>query len=112
MPYPVGMTVFVESPLFSKLVYDYLTEDEYAGFQTFLAAHPETGDLVKGSGGVRKVRWGRAGTGKRGGVRVLYYVRTKQEEIWLLVIYAKSARDNIPGHVLKALKEEMEDGND
>ena len=102
------MVTFVESPLFTKQVHDYLTDTEYAVFQEYLAANPETGNVVRGSGGVRKVRWSRRGTGKSGGVRVLYFVRTEAGEIWLLLIYAKSAVDSIPGHILKALKEEMQ----
>ena len=102
------MVTFIESPLFTKLVHDYLTDDEYRAFQMYLAASPDAGDVVRGSGGVRKVRWNRRGSGKSGGVRVLYFVRTREGEIWLLVIYAKSAMDSIPGHLLKAIKEEME----
>jgi hypothetical protein len=102
------MVTFVESPLFSKNVLDYLTDDEYGVFQKFLATNPDTGAVVRGSGGVRKVRWSRRGTGKSGGVRVLYFVRTEVGEIWLLLIYAKSAVDSIPGHILKSLKKEME----
>ncbi len=102
------MVTFVESPLFTKQVHDYLTDDEYGAFQAFLATNPEVGDVVRGSGGVRKVRWGRRGTGKSGGVRVLYFARTDAGEIWLLLIYAKSAVDSMPAHILKALKEEME----
>ena len=102
------MVTFVESPLFSKNVLDYLTDDEYGAFQKFLATNPDTGAVVRGSGGVRKVRWSRRGTGKSGGVRVLYFARTEAGEIWLLLIYAKSAVDSIPGHILKTLKEEME----
>jgi hypothetical protein len=102
------MVTFIESPLFTKQVHDYLTDEEYSVFQAFLASKPETGVVVRGSGGVRKVRWSRKGTGKSGGVRVLYFARTDAGEIWLLLIYAKSAVDSIPGHILKALKEEME----
>ena len=102
------MVTFVESPLFTKQVHDYLTDTEYAVFQEYLAANPDMGDVVRGSGGVRKVRWSRRGTGKSGGVRVLYFARTEAGEIWLLLIYAKSAVDSIPGHILKALKEEMQ----
>lgn len=102
------MVTFVESPLFTKQVHDYLTDEEYGAFQVFLATNPDTGAVVRGSGGVRKVRWSRRGTGKSGGVRVLYFTRTEDGEIWLLLIYAKSATDSIPGHILKALKEVME----
>lgn len=102
------MVTFVESPLFTKQVHDYLTDTEYRVFQEYLAANTDMGDLVRGSGGVRKIRWSRRGTGKSGGVRVLYFARTEAGEIWLLLIYAKSAVDSIPGHILKTLKEEME----
>ena len=102
------MVTFIESPLFTKLVHDYLTDDEHRGFQAFLATNPEAGSVVRGSGGVRKVRWARRGTGKSGGVRVLYFARTEAGEILLLLIYAKSAVDSIPAHILKDLKEEMD----
>lgn len=96
---------FIESSLFSKLVYDYLSEDDYAAFQQFLLERPDAGDIVKGSGGVRKVRWARDGAGKSGGVRVCYYARNAAGQILLLVIYAKNVRASIPGAVLKQLKE-------
>ncbi len=73
------LLTLIESPLFSRLVYDYLDDDEYAELQAFLAVCPEAGRLVRGSGGVRKVRWSRAGTGKSGGVRVIYFARTHRD---------------------------------
>jgi len=96
---------FIESSLFTKLVYDYLSEAEYLAFQQFLLENPDAGDVVRGSGGVRKVRWGRTGTGKSGGVRVCYFVRNAAGQILLLVIYAKSVRASLPAAVLKELKE-------
>ena len=77
-----------------------------------IAADPEAGDVVTGSGGVRKVRWSRQGSGKRGGVRVIDCNRLTRGEIWLLLIYAKGARENIPAQVLEAIKEEIEDADD
>ena len=103
---------FIESPIFSSYLADYLTDEEYAALQEHLCEHPEAGDRVKGSGGVRKVRWARAGTGKSGGVRVCYYVRTRAGRMLMLAIYAKSARDSIPGQVLKTIKEEMDHAED
>ena len=100
---------FIESPIFTSYLSDYLSEDEYAELQGYLCEHPDAGDMVKGSGGVRKLRWSRSGTGKSGGVRVCYYVRTQAGQVLMLVIYAKSAKDSIPGHILKAIKEVMED---
>jgi len=99
---------FIESSLFSRMVYDYLSEDDYAAFQQFLLEHPQAGDVVQGSGGVRKVRWARAGTGKSGGARVCYYTRNAAGQILLLVIYAKSVRASIAGAVLKQIKEVLD----
>jgi len=99
---------FIESPMFTSHLSDYLVDDEYAALQEYLCEHPDAGDMIRGSGGVRKLRWSRSGSGKSGGVRVCYYVRTKAGRILMLVIYAKSAQDSIPGHVLKAIKEELE----
>ncbi|MGS0744194.1 transcriptional regulator [Glaciimonas sp. GG7] len=96
---------FIETSLFSANVYDYLTDEEYKNLQEYLSDNHDAGDIVRGSGGVRKVRWARAGAGKSGGVRVCYYVRTQGGQILMLVIYAKSNRAAIPGHILKQLKE-------
>ena len=74
------------------------------------ASNPDAGDVIPGSGGCRKLRWSRAGTGKRGGVRVIYFTRLSVGEIWLLLVYAKAVRDNIPSHLLKAVREEIENG--
>jgi hypothetical protein len=79
-------------------------------FIAWLAMHPQAGDIIPGSGGCRKVRWSRIGMGKRGGTRVIYFTRLAESEIWLLYMYAKSVRDNIPAHVLKAFWEEIENG--
>ena len=64
---------FIESTAFTKYVYDYLSDDEYLGLQSFLLLYPESGKVVPGSGGVRKIRWAMTGKGKSGGVRVIYY---------------------------------------
>lgn len=71
---------------------------------------PEAGAIVPGSGGVRKLRWGLAGRGKRGGLRVIYYLRRKQGQIWMLTLYGKNARANIPAHLLKQMKKAIDDG--
>ena len=101
------MLTVIESPLFTKLWPDYWTEAQHGEFVAFLAATPDAGDLIPGSGGCRKIRWARAGSGKRGGVRVIYTVRLESGALVLLVMYAKSARENIPAHVLKRIAEEM-----
>jgi hypothetical protein len=102
------MYTIIETPTFSKLASDYWTEDERGEFATFIATYPESGNVVPGSGGVRKARWSREDGGKRGGVRVIYYNRLANGEFWLLLIYAKSTRENIPAHILKAIQAEIE----
>lgn len=102
------MFSFVESKLFTRLVGDYLTDDEYARLQAVLAEDPERGAIVPGSGGVRKLRWAQPGRGKRGGIRVIYYAKTHDGVIWMLTIYAKNEEQNIPAHVLRKIKEEID----
>ncbi len=102
------MFTFIETRLFSRLVNEYLSDDEYAALQWALASDPVAGDLVRGSGGVRKVRWRGAGRGKSGGVRVIYYARTHRGEIWMLTIYAKNVSESIPANLLRQLREEID----
>jgi len=102
------MVSFIESKLFSRLVGEYLTDDEYARLQGALIGAPESGALVPGSGGVRKLRWAQPGRGKRGGIRVIYYAKTREGVIWMLTIYAKNEEENIPAHVLRKIKEEID----
>lgn len=81
---------------------------QYGTLQQSLIVNPEAGDVIPGSGGVRKLRWGVAGRGKRGGLRVIYFWRLRQGEIWMLTLYAKNVADNIPAKVLKKIKEEID----
>ena len=98
----------IETPVFSADARGIWTEGERGEFCAWLAANPEAGDVIPGSGGCRKVRWVRAGVGKRGGVRVIYFNRLEIGVIHLLVIYAKAVRGSIPAHLLKAIKQEIE----
>jgi len=102
------MLTVVETPSFSKLCLDYWSETERQSFAAWIAANPEAGDVISGSGGCRKIRWSRPGMGKRGGVRVIYYNQLELEHIYLLLIYAKSAKENIPAHVLLNIKEALD----
>ena len=99
---------FIEATAFTKHVYDFLSEDEYLGLQGFLLQYPEAGKVVPGSGGVRKVRWGISGKGKSGGVRVIYFFKRQDDEIWLLTIYSKSEMENIPAYLLRKIAKELE----
>jgi len=102
------MYSFIETKLFSRLLSEYLTDEQYAELQATLVESPERGALVPGSGGVRKLRWSQPGRGKRGGVRVIYYARTHEGLIWMLTIYAKNEEQNIPAHLLRKIKEEID----
>jgi hypothetical protein len=99
---------FIEATAFTKHVYRYLSEDEFLGLQSFLLEHPEAGKVVPGSGGVRKIRWAIAGKGKSGGVRVIYYFKRQEGEIWLLTIYSKNEIENIPSHILRQIAKEIQ----
>ena len=86
----------------------YWTEEDRGEFAAYLAEHPDAGDVVPGSGGLRKVRWKRAGSGKSGGVRVIYFTRLTAGEIVLLTLYAKAKLDNLTGPQLKEIRRAIE----
>ena len=100
---------FIESSIFERVLPAYLNDDEYSELQQYLIQNPEAGEVVPGSGGVRKMRWARPGAGKRGGLRIIYFSRYRPNEFWMLTLYAKAKRENIPAHILKQLLEEFRD---
>ena len=102
------MFTVVETPTFVSDALELWSEEERGAFCAWIATNHDAGEVIPGSGGCRKVRWSRAGSGKRGGVRVIYFTRLASGEIWLLVIYAKNVRGNIPAHILKAIREALE----
>jgi len=104
------MFTFIESSAFERICPVYLDDDEYAELQQFLMQDPEAGRVVPGSGGVRKLRWARPGMGKRGGLRVIHFVRYEPNEVWMLAIYAKAKQDDVPAHILKKLLETFHNG--
>ncbi len=108
MPYTVSMFSFIETRLFSRLVSEYLSDEEYAKLQQKLIEYPAAGNLIPGSGGIRKLRWRGSGRAKCGGVRIIYYARMKQGDIWMLTLYPKNVSDDIPAHILKKIKEEID----
>lgn len=102
------MYTIIETPTFHEDARRIWSEQEHGAFCAWLAANPEGGDVIPGSGGCRKVRWSLAGSGKRGGARIIYYNRLANGEIWLLVIYTTSVTGNVPAHILKSIREAIE----
>jgi hypothetical protein len=110
MAYSAFMFTFIESSVFKRILPAYLDDDEYSELQQFLMRNPEVGEVIPGSGGIRKMRWARPGTGKRGGLRMIYFVRYQPNEFWMLTLYAKAKHDNVPAHILKQLLEAFRNG--
>ncbi|QIW15228.1 transcriptional regulator [Pasteurellaceae bacterium RH1A] len=102
------MYTVVETPIYSRLAQDILSQDEQEELAVYLATNPQAGDVIPHSSGCRKVRWKRSGAGKSGGVRTIYFNKLEEGEIHLLLIYAKAKHENIPTHILKQLREELE----
>ncbi len=99
------MYTVTETPIFQRMVKDVMGEMELAEFITFISTAPLSGDVIAGTGDLRKVRWSRAGMGKRGGARVIYFNRLASGEVVLVATYAKAKFDNMPVSVLKMWKE-------
>ena len=104
------MLTIHETPTFVAEAAKIWSTDERLEFFEWIAVEPEAGSVITGSGGCRKVRWSRPGMGKQGGVRVIYFSRLDAGELCMLLVYPKAARDTIPGHILKAIRKEIEDG--
>lgn len=105
------MVEFVETPVFTRLLSTYLTDDDYRELELHLARDPGAGDVIRGSGGFRKVRWGdrRRGQGKRGGLRVIYYYFAEAMQIWLLTIYGKDAAADLSPRERQLLRASIEE---
>ena len=105
MTYDGFMLTVIETPVFLRYAAKVWDDAERSDFIVWLAEHPDAGDVIPGTGGLRKIRWSRPGMGKRGGARVIYFVRNAQGEVILVAIYAKAKFDNMPISVLNAWKE-------
>ena len=86
---------FVETPIFTKEVRTVLSDDDYRSIQTALMLRPEQGPIIRGTGGLRKIRCGGSGRGKRGGLRLIYYWDKATETIYMLYVYPKSKQDDL-----------------
>ena len=89
------MQTIVELPEFQKRAEGLLKPDEKASIINYLASHPQSGDLMQGTGGIRKLRWSAQGRGKSGGVRVIYYYHNGEIPLFLLTVFGKGEKANI-----------------
>src|SRR5687767_2096423 len=101
--------VFVESKTFTRLLVRYLDDESYRGLQGHLTERPEAGAVIRGSGGIRKVRWAASGRGKSGGVRVIYYWLTAEDQIFFLTLYGKNEKENLSDADLKVMAKLIEE---
>jgi hypothetical protein len=101
--------LFSETPTFTKQIATLLPDDAYKELQNALIANPDAGDLIKGGGGTRKLRWGRPGGGKSGGIRTLYFWRKEHDQILMLVANPKSRKNNLTIKEAAILRDPVKD---
>lgn len=101
---------FIEAPAFSRHLPAYLDDDAYRSFQAEVAVHPELGEVMPGTGGFRKARWGdpRRGKGRRGGLRIIYFYFQAEQQVWLMTLYGKNEASDLSAREKKALKAAIE----
>ena len=87
--------LFAETSHFTARVHDHLTDDEYRRLQWLLAEHRDSGAVISGTGGLRKLRWSTRGRGRRGGVQVICYRRPAKNRPYLLTLYGKNVKDDL-----------------
>ena len=100
---------FLETPIFTKQITRLISDEEYHLLQLQLAVRPESGDIIKGSGGIRKLRWAGSGQGKRGGIRVVYYFIDQDEQVYMLFAYPKNVTADLTPDQLKELRKLVEE---
>jgi len=101
--------VFIETPIFTKLLQERLSDEAYAKLQQALLRRPDVGVVIPGSGGVRKIRWGVAGQGKRGGLRVIYYWDKPHDRFYMLFLYPKNEQEDLTPQQVKMVRRLVEE---
>ena len=94
---------FIETPVFTNALHRHLEDDAYRALQMALVRRPEQGAIIRGGAGVRKMRWGSRGRGKRGGLRVIYYWAADEESFYMLYVYSKNQQGDLDAAQIKAL---------
>lgn len=102
-----GVVVFIETPIFTRRIATCMDDEEYSRLQSFLAEHPDSGKIIRDSGGMRKLRWAGSGRGKRGGLRIIYFWWVAKDRISMLMVYPKNERDDLTSEQLKLLKRQL-----
>jgi hypothetical protein len=100
--------VIIETPIFTRKIQAILSDEEYRFLQVQLINKPDSGKIIRGSGGLRKLRWSASGHGKRGGIRVIYYRFVSEDTLLLLFAYSKSEQDELTPEQLRQLKKVIE----
>ena len=96
--------IIIETSVFTRRIKELMGDEDYAELQAVLIHRPDIGDLIPQSGGLRKIRWKQKGKGKRGGVRIIYYWMTVDDQIWMLYAYAKTRQENLTKDQLDTLR--------
>ena len=102
--------IVIETIVFTRLIGQLMNDDQYRELQERLVENPAIGDLIQGSGGLRKIRWKLTGRGKRGGVRVIYYWAVSTDQIRMLYVYSKSDQEDLTKDQLKVLRQVVQRG--
>ncbi|GMQ88464.1 MAG: type II toxin-antitoxin system RelE/ParE family toxin [Gammaproteobacteria bacterium] len=100
--------LIIETTLFTRLITRLMDDEHYRELQEVLIGNPDAGQVIPGSGGLRKIRWRLAGRGKRGGVRVIYYRVNTADRIYMLYVYAKNEAEDLTRGQLKTLRQIVE----
>lgn len=110
------LLTFIETSFFTKAITTLFTDEEYGKIQDELMLNPTKGDLIQGTGGLRKIRFGLT-QGKSGGVRILYYYTDEHGRIYMIAVYPKSKKDSLTNaekavfkKLIEQLKQELKDG--
>ncbi len=100
---------FIETPIFTAELQALLSDDEYRELQLALLFRPDAGAIIPGSGGLRKLRWRRQGSGKRGGLRIIYYWHTADKAIYMILVYSKTKKKDLTQKQLRILRRLIEE---
>jgi hypothetical protein len=109
LTYIMRMLTVIETPIFIRYADKVWGDPEREAFIFWLSEHPDAGVLIAGAHGLRKVRWSRPGSGKRGGVRVIYLWSAANHELSLLIVYAKAKHDTLSSAFLQALAQSIQE---